>query len=358
MTAKRRLEIHHGIEPLMPEWDELAADVAADPFMRPGWFQAWHRSFNGGPLEIHCLRRDGGQLLALAPFVRGRRSLISPTNWHTPSYEVIATDADAAGSLLRKSIDKMPARLRIRFAAADGITARGLAEVAEASGVKVFERRLARSPVIELDGDFETYRRTLSKNLRKNLNRRRSRMEEQGKVEITVITDSNDAEQGLDRAFAIEASGWKGRHRTAMASKPETRRFYVELVRWAAEAGILRLVFLKVGGEPIAFDLGLQSHGWYYSLKTGYEARHQRLGPGAALTYELIRRCYDEGLERIELLGAEDEFKRRWAGDSGVDMIEIQAFKGPLAPLDRAIQVQGRELARRLLTKARSRTGG
>lgn len=346
-------EILDAVEPIYDEWDELASRSASDPFARPGWITAWHRSFSSGRLEVHVLRR-GGKLVALAPFVRRRRLLDSPTNWHTPYFEIVADDAESAAGLIERSFTHMPARLRIRFTAAAGITDEAVAAAGATAGLTISRRVMARSPVIRLDGDFESYRRSLSKNLRKNLNRRRSRLEELGQVETAVDRDGTHLDAGLDDAMAIEASGWKGQKQTAIASQARTRRFYSEMTRWAAETGILRLVFLRLDGKPIAFDLGLQSHGTYYSLKTGYDASRQRLGPGAALTHDLIRYCYDKGLDRLALLGVEDDFKRQWAGESAVDLIELQAFKGPLMPFDRLVQVRGRALARHWLERGRS----
>lgn len=345
-------EIHSAVAPIYDEWEDLAREVLSHPFVRPGWVSAWQSSFDSGKLEIHILRRER-RVVALAPFIRGRRSLLSSTNWHTPYYEVLARDNDAAIGILRESIARMPARLRIRFASAGGVTSAAVAAVAAELGITPFERHMARAPVILLDGDFETYRRGLSKNLRKNLTRRRARIEDLGEVEMTVTTGGPELENDLETAFALEASGWKGKKGTAMASESRTRRFYTDVARWAADAGILRLVSLKVGGTPIAFDLGLQSNGTYYSLKTGYDVEHHRLGLGAELTYDLIRRCYEEGLQSIALLGSEDEFKRKWSGGEGVDLVEIQAFKGPFAPLDRLVQVHGRALARRCIERVK-----
>lgn len=346
------LEIHTEVEPISGEWEELAGRTGGDPFVRPGWISAWHRAFDGGALEVHLLRRDG-RPVALAPFVKRRWALRAPTNWHTPHYEILAEDDEAAAALMGETLARMPARLSIRFAAAGGTTAEAVAAAAARRGMTSAARTMMRSPVIVLDGDFETYRRRLSKNLRKNLSRRRTRMEELGEIEFTVSGGGPDLEAELAEALRIEASGWKGRQGTAIASDARTRRFYTEVAAWAAEVGILRLAFLRAGGIPIAFDFGLASNGTYYSLKTGYESEHHRLGPGAALTHDLIRHCYAEGLDRVELLGSEDEFKRRWAGESGADLVELQLFKGPLARVDRSIQVGGRELGRRALARYR-----
>ena len=345
-------EVHREVEPIRAEWSELAERARSDPFAMPGWIETWHRSFDGGRLEVHGLRRNG-ELVALAPLIGKGRVLGSPTNWHTPHYEILALDSEAADSLIRHTVSRMPARLRIRFAPASGVTSAAFATACAEVGVAVFERTMARSPIIELEGDFESYRRGLSKNMRKNLNRRRTRTEELGELELKIIEGADELEDGLASAFAIEASGWKGEQGTAMASEPRTRSFYSEIASWAAELGMLRLVLLQVDGHPIAFDLGLQRNGVYYSLKTGYEAEHHRLGPGATLTNDLIRYCYAMGLDRVALLGSEDEFKRKWSDGAGVDLVEIQAFRGPLALLDRLTQVEGKSLARSWVGKVR-----
>jgi CelD/BcsL family acetyltransferase involved in cellulose biosynthesis len=117
----------------------------------------------------------------------------------------------------------------------------------------------------------------------------------------------------LEEGYRLEASGWKGRSGTAIVSRPETRRFYTEIARWAAEHGWLRLAYLRVGSKPIAFQFDLEAGGVIYHLKPGYDESYGRFRPGKILVEHVLRSAFERGLRRYEFLGAADPHKLEWA---------------------------------------------
>ena len=170
-----------------------------------------------------------------------------------------------------------------------------------------------RSPFVALEGSYDDYERSLSKNRRKGLRRNMRALEREGTLTFEIEDGREDLEASLRDAFAIEASGWKGRRGTAMASRAETLQFYSDLARRSAARSWLRLAFLRLDGQPLAFDLALAHGGSWYSLKSGYEDAAAHLGPGNVLLAMLLRRCYEDGFERFELLGDVDSFKLSFA---------------------------------------------
>jgi CelD/BcsL family acetyltransferase involved in cellulose biosynthesis len=83
------IEIHHQIEPIEGEWEELAIRTGASPFIRPGWFLPWWEAFGSGDLSIVTLRREG-RLAGVLPVCRSRGVISSPTNWHSDLYAATA----------------------------------------------------------------------------------------------------------------------------------------------------------------------------------------------------------------------------------------------------------------------------
>src|SRR5205823_4205445 len=123
------------------------------------------------------------------------------------------------------------------------------------SGHRVRARVLERSPAIHTDGMYETYCRYVDAKLRGELRRRRRRLQElAGSVRLEVHDGREDLRELLDEGFRIEAAGWKGKRSSAILSRPDTRRFYTAVARWAAASGYLRLAFLRAGDTAVAFD--------------------------------------------------------------------------------------------------------
>lgn len=343
------------LEALSPEWDALAERLQAPPFLRPGWIAAWWRAFGRGRLEIRTERRpeDGG-LAALLPVTRARGACASPTNWHTPEFGLLAESTVAARRLCAALLAERPRRLSLGFLAPD--QAELVRAEAVARGQRVIQRTMQSSPYVPVEGDWESYRRRLSKGFRDDLVRTRRRLAERGAVTFEV-SETCEHEELLEEGLAVEASGWKGARGSAIRSSPSDRLFYAEIARWAAARGWLRLAFLRLDGRALAFDLCLELAGVHYLLKTGYDPAFRELGPGRLLREEMLARAFRERLRSYELLGDAEPWKLRWTSATRPREL-VQAFRpSPLGFLDWSLFQHGRPLAKRVRDLALGRRG-
>lgn len=350
--ANQSIEVsaHHEIEPLQREWDELAR--GAPPFLRPGWISAWWTAFGEGELVILTVRRDG-RLAGVLPLALKGGVLHSTANWHTPVFGAVALDRRAGKELARGLFDQGARRVRLRFLAGDTPFVHDLRAAAPAAGYRVAERVMLRPPYVEVSGDWETYWRSRSRNLRKDVRRRRNRLEELGEITLEIATGDEALQGRLEEAFRVEASGWKGERGTAILSRPETRRFYEEVAGWAAGRGMLRIATLRVDGRAVATHLAIEVGSDYFMLKTGYDAELEKVGPGKLLDREMVERAFTSRLASFEFLGGAERYKLVWA-DKHHDRVELQAFaRSPRGALDRLVQTHGRNLARRVMALRR-----
>jgi len=305
------VEIHDSPAALEREWEELAGRVGADPFMRPGWISAWWNAFGSGALRLVGVRRDG-RLSALAPLVTGHEADRSTANAQTPLFRPLAEDADAAQELGRSMLDLPAKRLVVQYVEKDDLVRRAIVGAARDRRRPVLERPLQRSPYIALDGDFDSYLAGLDPHYRSELRRRRRRLEEKGQMTVDVLDGREGLAELLDEGFALEASGWKAETGTSIVSRGDTRRFYLEVARWAAREQTLRLAFLRLGGRALAFDYSLEQNGVHYLLKTGFDAARGNLAPGRLLREHMIKRAFEGGLSSYEFLGQDDPWKLKW----------------------------------------------
>jgi CelD/BcsL family acetyltransferase involved in cellulose biosynthesis len=317
------LEVHEEVQALGPEWDALADRANATPFLRPGWIAAWYQAFGRGEREILALRRDG-RLVAVLPMERRRGALFSPTNYHTPEFGPVFDDDDALDELAGAVYASDRAR-RVSLAFLDGRSPIGerLKETAVQRRYRVREWVLERPPSVRVQGGWSDYDQRLGSKRRSNLNRLWRRLEDRGAVSVDVA----DGKAGLDRllreGYAVEASGWKGRAGTAIASSPETRLFYDEAARWAAARGCLVLAFLRLDSRPLAFDFCIEESGVHYLLKTGYDPAYRSFAPGLLLRRRMIARAFEQGLNRYDFLGVDTEWKSEWTDESRpLDLLE------------------------------------
>lgn len=311
-AVPERFEVHREIAPLAAEWELLADHARAHPFLRPGWLGPWWRAFGAGRLEILALRR-AGRLVAVMPLRRRRGALVSLSNYHTPEYGVLGEDASAAERLARAVLSRRARRVSCAFC--DPASAAVLAGASARTHRRVLRSVVERSPYVTTSGDWAAYLRGRDARLRRDLRRRRRRLEERGEVRLEVADGRERLGALLEEGFAVEPSGWKAERHSAIASSEETRRFYAEVAAWAAARGILRLSFLRLDGRALAFQYGLEDGGAYYFVKGGYDPAERQAAPGKLLLAGLLERAFNEGLASFEFLGVDEAWKLEWTSD-------------------------------------------
>ena len=309
---------------LHAEWGELADRAAATPFNHPGWIATWADAFADQPLSLYGIRREG-RLVGIAPFLERRRIVVSPTNWHTPRFELVAADESARHELARGLLERGRHRVDLSFLDEGSGDIGALRAAATEDRRLLIDRPIQRSLYVDLDGDWEDYTSELGGKVLREVRRRRRRLEAEGAVEVAFVTPDEGVEALLEEGFSVEGSGWKHERGTAIASRPETRSFYTGVARWAAERGWLLLAFLRVDGRVAAFDLCIEQGGRTYVLKGGYDPAFRQFAPRTLLLHDSLQRAFARGGRSYEFLGADEDYKRRWA--TGVrERRRLQAF--------------------------------
>jgi CelD/BcsL family acetyltransferase involved in cellulose biosynthesis len=339
-----------GAPDLWREWDVLADWLEVEPFLRPGWFRAWHQAYGSGEFRVLTVSRNGTLAGVLPVELRGRASL-SPTNTHTPLYAPVATDPDVERSLAAQLVAESRGRVELAYVDPTSSWYRALAAELDAAGMTAQVEPLLRSPYVTLGQREGDYPAGVSRRFMKDLRRCRRRLEERGAVELTVHEHAAGLDLALAEFVALEASGWKADLGTAVASREASLRFYADLAGWAAQRGWLRLAFLRLDGDPIAAELDLEYAGRLYALKCGFDTEFRSFGPGQLLTHLCIEYAAEAGLASYEFLGTDEPYKMHWTSTTR-ERARVQAFPsglgGRLQSVSRRhLRPLGRRLRRR-----------
>lgn len=313
---------------LWRDWDVLADRLAAPPFLRPGWFRAWHDAYGEGELRLLSVHR-GDELAGVLPVEVKGGATLSPTNTHTPMFGPLADGPEVESALVRQLVGVAHGRLELAYA---DPAARWFATLREElPGTRRSDRRsvmvqtIARPPHVSTAGGWDAYLAGRSRKFVKDLRRLRRRLGEHGAVELAVHSDLAGVDAALEEFVALESSGWKDGAGTAIASRAASRAFYAQIARWAAERGWLRLAFLRLDGRAIAAELDLACAGALYSLKCGFDPDYRAFGPGQLLTQDCLRLAFDEGLASYEFLGTDEAYKMSWT-DAVHERVRVRSF--------------------------------
>ncbi|MBB3952121.1 GNAT family N-acetyltransferase [Aureimonas jatrophae] len=107
------------------------------------------------------------------------------------------------------------------------------------------------------------------------------RLGRHGPVRFEEARKPDDVREGLEEFLALEASGWKGRRRTALAQDRYRAAFAREAVNGLAERGQARVFTLWAGEDAAASLVVLESGGEAAAWKTAYDERFAASAPGA-----------------------------------------------------------------------------
>jgi CelD/BcsL family acetyltransferase involved in cellulose biosynthesis len=308
------------VDSVAGEWRELCAETEMAPFHHPEWIAAYLRAFAPAANVRLLTARAGSRLCAVLPLTEENtfcglpaRVLRGASNVHSTRFDVVVARQQAAATISQvwrclKEMDDWDV-LEIKDAPAGG-GAEQLLALAASEQYPVGQWKTDDTPYVSLAGAANALQVIPSGEFRRNLRRHMRRASEKWSVELCRV-DSADSED-LRQFYALEMSGWKGRRKTAIASRPATQLFYDEVARAASALGYFSLYLLRFDGVPVAGHFGLTCRGRYYAPKVAYDEQYASVGPGHLLVEAALRDCIYRGIGEYDTVGPSTPWKLKW----------------------------------------------
>lgn len=300
------------------DWADLAADaVEPNPFFSSALLAPALDAFGDPGVSTAVICDAAGRLLALAPIEPARGYARLPVRyaatWLHPHCFFGAplirrgSEREALAALFDLA-DRQGAFLRLRHLDAGGSVYKAALEAAAATGrlaapSAAYERALLQAPFTT-----EAYlERSLRRKKRKELRRLKARLSDEGEFRFEALADGAALDGWTEDFLGLEAGGWKGRARTALASASAGRAFFEQAAAGARDAGILQFFRLTLSGKPIAMIVNFVERGEAYSFKIAYDEAYARYSPGVMIEIEMMRALEKEpGFAFIDSCAAPD----------------------------------------------------
>ena len=327
MDEPRLIETADELDELMPAWEALAAP-AGSPMQRHAWAKAFVQAYGTEyELKVVAIGSDG-EVEAIAPLATprtgiNRLGLVAGEELSEPG-DFVYRDRDAlerlAAGVARLSMPVLLARV-----VADSPTVEALRGAFRRRTI-FYGRDAAPYPWIALDEGWQDPEQKFKSDRRSDLRRARRRAEKDGEVVTEVLApDRDELEPLLEEVFRVEAAGWKGREGTALAADARLRDFFTAFAQSAADAGFLRLAFLRIGDRTAAVQLAAECGDRFWLLKVGYDEEFKRSSPGTLLMLETVRYAATQGLRSYELLGTAEAWTRVWT-ETERECVALRAY--------------------------------
>lgn len=172
----------------------------------------------------------------------------------------------------------------------DGAVASLLRSVAENRGLPMEITGRIERPFLESALDGEAYlKASVGSHRLGEFRRLRRRLEDQGPVEHIVARAPEDIRHAVEIFLLLEASGWKGRARSAMTIDRYQAAFAREAVYGLAHQDLCRIHSLTLAGKVIASLIVFIEAGIAYTWKTAFDEAYAAFSPGTLLMIEATK---------------------------------------------------------------------
>jgi CelD/BcsL family acetyltransferase involved in cellulose biosynthesis len=304
---------------LGPLWAEVASHGRLGAFETFDLVQpAASLAQQHGSEPLVVMVRENGRPVSLLPL---RRERLLGARTAVPLLQPLAQYADVVGKALDAAcFAPMCAQLTksgfdlilLRKVRADS----GLHPLLD--GHALSQRATERALYIDLRSyeSFATFDASFSSTTRRNRRQRRKRLEsEAGPLSFDVLR-GNNAVAAFDTAIA-----WKRRWLAdrGISSPVFDRGPWETLLRGAVSSGAAIVSRLSAGSTPVAMEVGFAEGATYISYLGAFDARFGAYSPGQEQMLRTVAWCFEQGLERYDLLAPADDYKRQWVRkDTGV----------------------------------------
>ena len=198
-------------------------------------------------------------------------------------------------SMLARPHLKLPRVMVFPDIRMDGPFAAVLRNVADSRGLPMQTLAHVERPALKslLDGD-DYLKNSLKAHHFREFRRLKRRLADNGPVEHIVARNPADIRYAAEAFLTLEASGWKGRERTAMAVDRLRAAFAREAIHRLAEADMCRVHLLTLNGQPIAALVVFIEAGVAYTWKTAFDESYAAYSPGTLLMIEVTKNHLDD----------------------------------------------------------------
>ncbi|MFB2551461.1 GNAT family N-acetyltransferase [Ensifer soli] len=150
-------------------------------------------------------------------------------------------------------------------------------------------------PMLDSLEDGPSYlRKAIRPSHLRELRRQWHLLESKGEVRYNVARNPAEIRVRMEEFLALEASGWKGRQRSAMVMDRYRAAFAREAITNLAETDSVRIHTLDVDGTAIASMIVFLMGGDAYTWKTAFNEDYAKFSPGKLLVSELTEWHLDD----------------------------------------------------------------
>lgn len=171
-------------------------------------------------------------------------------------------------------------------------------------------------PYIYLPSQWEELLNHISSNFRKELNKKKRRLEKQAeKLEYITWKDNYNYKEAFENVIELHEKRWIAKGRKGSFASNKFMRFHQELLLLFMPKNGIRMYFLKINDKLISCRYCFAYKNKFYDYLTGYDVNYEtNYSPGNILLAYCIEDAIIQGARYYDFYkGTKGSYKYRWA---------------------------------------------
>jgi len=328
---------------LKDDWQQLSSDTHAGGALplplTLAWMISWWSGFSNGARLRLTIIRQYGRIIAIAPLAAVQdqyrqisiRKIKFLSNGHSPFCDILFAPEVEHGmrkNIMRELIKHLDCDLiELRGLKDRGSTHQLLSEVAQSMGIRVAVNPALSTPVVDTNGDWDTFLAEKSKKFRQRVRSATNRFERSGaKIEQTTIQSGDDFI--VEEMIAVSSQSWKRSLGADLSSRENSVRFLKSLFDQLGPSQSVSVWMARTDtGEPIAFELHLLWGGVSYPIRADFNEQYRKLSPGFIAELNALRSLFEQVDATTYYSCADDyQYLTHWT-DTYARHVTVELFK-------------------------------
>ncbi len=165
---------------------------------------------------------------------------------------------------------------------------------------------------VEITESWSSYLKSLSKNMRHNMDKSVRRVEEKHTLNLKCFRGADVQWEHFEIFFEINKNG----HFPEKYQSEKERAFHRELFEITRKKNWIEIVLLYLDEKPVAYEYGFNLNGRFEDWRTGYDTNYSEQAVGKLLLIMLMKDLFEHGYRDFDFLRGEYEHKDRWKPSS------------------------------------------
>lgn len=313
-------------EQLAPAWNALAGGV---PFRRHEWLHTWWQHYGRGEPLVLGVQNSDGEFVAFAPWYLERTARQGGVIRFLGSGEVCSDyltllckpgcEAEVAAAIV-DYLSQSQTELSWDLLHLDGVDDQ---DTITSELVQQFERHehtVCRTPThrcwrLPLPDSWEAFVELQSKSHRKQLRRFQTRTLETGRAEFHAADSPGTLARGWEVLVDLHQRRRASLGQPGCFASESFAAFHRQIADQMLAAGMLRLSWLELEGQPLAVEYQLAGPEITFAYQAGIDPDRLDEEPGRLVTMVTLQRAIAEGQQAMDFLRGDEPYKAHWRAE-------------------------------------------